>query len=184
MLHDALAFPRRLSQWAARRGVPVMMVCHSDLRLATAGLARPLATPATAALAWAQRRALATPDLVLVASRASARGIGGLVRGTMVRSPLGVDLEPFRSARPDPALRRRLAPDDVPLLLYAGRLSSEKRVDVLPAVLAALGGSAVARDRRHGGGLAPAHALRRRAWGSRAASACWATWPSATGWPR
>ena len=58
-------------------------------------------------------------------------------------SSLGVDLEPFAGATPDEATRRELASDDELLLVYAGRLSNEKRVDLLPEMLAALDRPAV-----------------------------------------
>lgn len=46
--------------------------------------------------------------------------------------PLGVDLGVFRPSRRDPALRRGLGlPDGALLLVYAGRLDSEKQVHVL-----------------------------------------------------
>jgi alpha-1,6-mannosyltransferase len=56
----------------------------------------------------------------------------------VVTSPLGVDLGVFAAARPDPGLRARLAPPGHALLLYAGRLSPDKRVDLLVPALAAL----------------------------------------------
>jgi alpha-1,6-mannosyltransferase len=119
------------------------MFCHSDLALGAARLPAPVGRPVGGLLRLVQRRALAVARIVLVASRASEARIARQVRGRLVRSPLGVDLDPFAGARPDPVLRRRLAPAGQPLLLHAGRLSGDKRVDLLPATLAALGGPAV-----------------------------------------
>jgi alpha-1,6-mannosyltransferase len=136
VLHDAMAFPRAVARWASRRGVRVAMLCHSDLSLAARGLPAPVARPAGAALAWVQRRGTGAPDLVFVTSRASEERLGPLARGRVERLPLGIDLDVFTRARPSRELRETLAPPGAPLLLYAGRLSSEKRVDLLPEALA------------------------------------------------
>ncbi len=138
VIHDALAFPHAVARWAGRNGVGVAMVCHSDLALAGGGLPRIVRGPVGAALGSVQRRALSAPATVIVASAASRARLAAAVRTPLVTSPLGVDLELFGAARPDPALRRRLAPSGARLLLYAGRVSSEKRTDLLPPMLAAL----------------------------------------------
>lgn len=138
VLHDALAFPSAVARWGRSRSVPVAMVCHSDLALGASGLPRPLRGAAGAVLGWAQRRALRAPRLVLVASETTRRWIGEPPGVRVVTSSLGVDLRVFAAARPDAPLRRRLAPAGEAILLYAGRLSSEKRIDLLPAALAAL----------------------------------------------
>ena len=53
--------------------------------------------------------------------------------------PLGVDLDLFHPARRDPALRERLGiASDTLLLVYAGRLDSEKEVHVLAEAVARL----------------------------------------------
>ncbi len=139
VLHDALAFPRAVARWAAARGTGLAMVCHSDLALGAAGLPRVLRRPAGAALGVVQRRALGAPSAVLVASDATRDRVAPHVTGPVVTSPFGVDLATFGAARPDDALRERLAPPPARMLVYAGRLSSEKRIDLLPGVLAALG---------------------------------------------
>jgi alpha-1,6-mannosyltransferase len=138
VLHDALAFPRSVARWAARRGIGVAMLCHSDLALGAAGLPGALRRPAAATLARVQRRSLTAPAAILVASEAARERIHAPEGVRVLTSPLGVDLGVFRAARPDPALRDRLAAPGTPLLLYAGRLSSEKRIDLLPPALAAL----------------------------------------------
>jgi len=138
VLHDALAFPRSVAAWAGAHGVPVVMVCHSDLALGASGLPPLLRGAGAALLGAAQRHALRAPALVLVASEASRARVARHTRVPVVTSPLGIDLDVFTGARPDPALRERLAPPDAALLLYAGRLSSEKRVELLPPALALL----------------------------------------------
>lgn len=136
VVHDAMAFPGRVARWAATRRVPVAMLCHSDLSLAAAGLPPGLRGIAAGALGAVQRRALHRPALVLVASRASHDRVAARTDARVVVSPLGVDVAAFRAARPDPALRARIAPPGHAVLLYAGRVSSEKRVDLLPGMLA------------------------------------------------
>lgn len=143
VVHDALAFPQAVARWAASRGVAMVMLCHSDLSLGATGLPSPLRRPAMATLALAQRRALRAPSTILVASEASRARLGAPAGVSVVTSRLGVDLAVFAAAAPDLARRAQLAPEGAPLLLYAGRISSEKRVDLLPLVLAALGGDAV-----------------------------------------
>lgn len=143
VVHDALAFPGSVARWAAEHHVPVAMLCHSDLALGAAGLPVPLRAPAMATLALAQRRALRTPAAILVASETSRARLDAPPGVPVVTSRLGVDLAVFAAAVPDAALRARLAPPAAPLLLYAGRVSSEKRIDLLPPALAALGGDAV-----------------------------------------
>ncbi len=143
VIHDALAFPGSVARWAAQRGVAVAMLCHSDLSLGAAGLPGVVRRPAMAALAAAQRRALRAPSAILVASETSRARVRAPVDVPVLTSPLGVDLSVFTTAVLDPELRARLAPPDVALLLYAGRLSSEKRIDLLPPMLATLEGEAV-----------------------------------------
>jgi alpha-1,6-mannosyltransferase len=158
VLHDALAFPGRIARWARARGLGVAMFCHSDLALGAAGLPSPVRRPAGWALDVLQRRALVAPDLVIVASESSRARLAPRSRAPVVTSALGVDLDALAGARSDPALRAGLAGPGEALLLYAGRLSSEKRIDLLcpalaalerPAVLAVAGaGAAEARLRR------------------------------------
>lgn len=61
------------------------------------------------------------------------------VKGVRLQ-PLGVDLTAFHPRHRDPGLRERLGlNDDQRLLVFAGRCSPEKQVDVLLATLARLG---------------------------------------------
>lgn len=142
VLHDTTSFPQAVTRWASPRGVPVVIVVHSDLGIAAAGLPAPLRGPAAWGLGLVQRRGLRAPRVVLVASDESRRRIARATRRPVLISPLGVDLEPFASAAPDPVLRGALAGADEAVLLYAGRLSSEKRVDLLPQAMARLNGTA------------------------------------------
>lgn len=139
VVHDAMAFPRAAAEWARSNGAVLAMVCHSDLRLAAAGLPTAMRRPVAAALGRVQRRALAEPDLVMAASANTAGRLGEMARVPVTVNPLAVDVATFAAARPDAQLRRRVAGSSSNLLLYAGRLSSEKRVVVLADTLAALG---------------------------------------------
>lgn len=155
VVHDAMAFPRSIARWAAARRVPLAMLCHSDLSLAAVGLPPGLRGMATAALGATQRRALRVPRLVLVASRVSCDRVAPHTDARVVVSPLGVDVAAFRAARVDVRLRAHLAPPGHAVLLYAGRVSSEKRVDLLPGMLAhvaapatlVIAGTGAAQDR-------------------------------------
>ena len=144
VIHDALAFPMSVARWAAGRGVGVAMLCHSDLALGAAGLPPPLRRPAAATLARAQRRAWGASGTILVASRAARSRLEVPPGISVITSPLGVDVGVFGAARPDASLRERLAPAGAPLLLYAGRVSSDKRVDLLAPMLAGLDGVVLA----------------------------------------
>lgn len=138
ILHDTNSFPHAVARWARARRVPLVILVHSDLAIAAEGLPRALRGPAAWGLGTVQRRGLGAPDLVIVASHESHRRIAADAQCPVVISPLGVDLEPFSSATPDQAVRRELASEGELLLVYAGRLSNEKRVDLLPEMLAGL----------------------------------------------
>lgn len=137
VVHDALAFPRSLAQWAGEAGVRVVQVCHSHLADAVRGAPRLVRRPAGAALTALQRRALTVGEVVIVASPVVKDALAPVADLQVMVSPLGIDLGTFSRAVPDPALRREMgvAPSQ-PMLLYAGRLSREKRVDLLPDVMA------------------------------------------------
>lgn len=160
VIHDATAFPMALRQWASTNGAGLAMVVHSDLAMAAAGIRGPLRPPVAAALRLIQDRGLRAPDAVIVTSETMRQRIAGRTAADLVLSPLGVDFDAFGAADPDPDLRRRLNPSDGPLLVHVGRLSPEKRVDLLPGVLAALPASTVLAIAGAGPGEP---ALRRRA---------------------
>ena len=138
VVHDCFAFPRTIARWAQARGVPVAMVCHSDLTLGADGLPPSVRVGADRLLHRIQRRGLAAPAVVFFPSRATMGRVGPQVAGSSVHVPLGIDLATFRAAQPDLELRARYAGGDTALLLYAGRLSNEKGVLLLPRVLAEL----------------------------------------------
>jgi alpha-1,6-mannosyltransferase len=137
IVHDAIAFPQAIARWASRRAIAIVVMCHSHLADLSGGLPRPISALATPVLDRIQGRALRVGDHVIVASEATRRQVAGRVRAPIIVSALGVDTDAFMRANADPELRARLAGSGR-LLVYAGRLSPEKRVTSLPDVLAAL----------------------------------------------
>lgn len=141
VVHDALAFPRQLAEWARSAGVRVVQMCHSHLADTAHFAPRIIRRPAGAALGVVQKRALQVGEVVMVASQSVHDAIRDEALPEVVVSPLGIDLDIFGRAQPDPRLRESLGvPNGDPMLLYAGRLSREKRVDLLPEVLPACHG--------------------------------------------
>lgn len=128
--------------WSALRvkrrlGVPAVAYYHSDLaRLAQARLGK-LAMHAT-------RRYLAQLynqfDLVLAPSALMVQQLGSMGITGAIHQPLGIDCSTFSPRLRSSALRRHLClPDDARLLVYAGRFTAEKKLDVLIAAVARLG---------------------------------------------
>jgi alpha-1,6-mannosyltransferase len=122
---------------ARRRSVPTVAFCHSDLiALADAWLGNTGAQAASRYIA----RLYAGFDLVLapsasVASRLDAAG----VRSVAIQ-PLGVDADIATPQAKDPGLRASLGIEpDARLLVFAGRMSPEKRIRDLMAAAGLLG---------------------------------------------
>lgn len=122
---------------ARRRSVPAVAFCHSDLiALTEAWLGHNGARAASRYIA----RLYAGFDLVLapsasVASRLEAAG----VRNVAIQ-PLGVDTDIARPQARDPGLRAALdIAADARLLVFAGRMSAEKRIRDLLAAASLLG---------------------------------------------
>jgi alpha-1,6-mannosyltransferase len=75
-------------------------------------------------------------DATFVASRPFHRKLERLRVPNLESLPLGVDTDVFSPSRRDPGVRRDLGVGDCQLLLvFAGRLDSEKRVDVLVSAI-------------------------------------------------
>jgi len=124
---------------ARRRSVPIVAFCHSDLiGLADAWFGIRGARTASRYI----ERLYAGFDLVLapsasVASRLDAAGI----RNVAIQ-PLGVDVEVATPQAKDPGLRATLGiAADARLLVFAGRMSAEKRIRDLMAAASLLGRS-------------------------------------------
>lgn len=173
---------RWTGEWARRNRVPAVMVSHesADAVLRTWGM--PPGAARAAADRLNRRTAHAYSRIVCTTAWAAAE-FERLGARNVVRAPLGVDLDRFRPALRDGALRARYAGGAAVLLVMCSRLSAEKRPGRALEALAEL--------RRRGvdaalvvageGPLRGRLEARARAGGSRSPSS--ATWPTATGWP-
>ncbi|MFD2365943.1 glycosyltransferase [Pseudoduganella sp. GCM10020061] len=118
-------------------GIPAVAFYHSDTpRL----LLRRLGTVAEMGceryLATLYRRF----DLVLAPSRLMVQRLAAMGVEGALHQTLGIDSRTFSPQRRDPGLRTELGlPADARLLVYAGRFTPEKRLDVLAGALARLG---------------------------------------------
>jgi alpha-1,6-mannosyltransferase len=128
--------------WAALRmrrryGVPAVAFYHSDLpRLVQPRLGRWVARGACNYLARLYRQF----DLVLAPSRAMVRQLEAIGVPGAVHQPLGIDSAVFHPQRRDERLRARLGLDpETRLLVYAGRFTPEKKLDLLVAAVRKLG---------------------------------------------
>jgi alpha-1,6-mannosyltransferase len=128
--------------WAALRmrkhfDIPAVAFYHSDLpRLVQPRLGRWIARGTCRYLANLYRQF----DLVLAPSLAMVGQLDAIgVRGA-IHQPLGIDSSVFRPQRRDDTLRERLGIDpDVRLIVYAGRFTPEKKIDVLLEAVRKLG---------------------------------------------
>jgi alpha-1,6-mannosyltransferase len=143
VVHDATAFPRSLCRWARLRGIPVVMLVHSELEAGAAGIPAPLRLPTQHVLRIVQARGIDGPDAVIATSNSVADRLRSRSGIHIYVSPLGVDTGVFHPREPDERLRRALAQPNETLLVHAGRLSSEKRPELLIDVIANLRESCV-----------------------------------------
>ena len=122
---------------ARRRDIPLLAFFHSNFpRLAGRRLGRLVESGLGSYL----RRVYARFDLVLAPSRLMCDYLAGLGVHRTALQPLGVDTEIFSPQRRTPDLRRTLGlADDMRLLVYAGRFSGEKNIEVLRSALRLLG---------------------------------------------
>jgi len=122
---------------ARRRDIPLVAFFHSNFpRLAGRRLGRVI----EAGLAEYVRRVYERVDRVLTPSRQMCEYLAELGLHNTALQPLGVDTDIFSPARRSPDLRRTLGlPDETRLLVYAGRFSTEKNIDVLQGALRQLG---------------------------------------------
>lgn len=131
-----------LTAWAAltagrRLDVPVIGFYHSDLPLLASNRFGPWIG---AGLSRYVARLYERFDRVLVPSRVMADKLDSLGIRRLFVQPLGVDLQTFNPAHRDPAVRRELGvADRTHLLIYAGRGSREKNLDILLDTLGVLG---------------------------------------------
>ncbi|QJY47727.1 glycosyltransferase [Pseudonocardia broussonetiae] len=155
---------RRLGRWAARRGIRSIAISHErlDRLLGQAGL--PPAVAARLADA-ANARTAAAYDAVVCTTRFAEEEFARIGCGTVVRVPLGVDLDTFAPDRSDAGLRSRLVDDDAFLVVHCGRLSPEKHAERSIAAVAGLRRAGVAVRLVLAGDGPSRPALQRRAAG-------------------
>jgi alpha-1,6-mannosyltransferase len=128
--------------WAALRaaeelGVPSAIFAHSDLpRLIDFRFGAAAARLAAIYLADLYARF----DIVMAPSQTIARGLRSMGLERVVLQPLGVDESVFHPDRRDPALRDWLnLPSCTRLLIFAGRMTREKRIPLLVRAVEGLG---------------------------------------------
>jgi alpha-1,6-mannosyltransferase len=142
--------------WAAldaaqRLNVPAIAFCHMHLPALAARMIAGDGGPSTWRGRWAERQAgeyltrlYAGYDLVLAPSRGLVRELAQLGVQRVRYQPLGVDCSIFSPAADDPRWRWRLTqrlqlPADVRLVVYAGRFTAEKRLDLVADAVRCLG---------------------------------------------
>jgi alpha-1,6-mannosyltransferase len=131
---------RWTGRWAGQRGVPAMMVSHESL----AGLLGVWGMPARDRLAdRLNRRTAETFDQIVCTTAFAAAEFRRLGVPNLVEVPLGVDLDEFHPSRADETVRSRYARADELLVVYASRLSADKRPELAVDTIAALRGDKV-----------------------------------------
>jgi alpha-1,6-mannosyltransferase len=121
--------------WARQHGVGSMMVSHESL----AGLLGVWGMPARDRLAdRLNRRTAEMYDQVVCTTAFAATEFRRLGVPNLAEVPLGVDLEGFHPDRADPAVRSRYARPEELLIVYASRLSADKRPELAVDTVGAL----------------------------------------------
>ncbi len=122
---------------AARRGIPLVGFYHSNLPHL---VRRRYGEPGRRLAAAYVRATYSRFDRVLAPSRFMCEALRALGIQHVRHQPLGVDPDIFHPSRRTRDLRAELGlPRDARLLIYAGRFSQEKRIDVLRAAFRRLG---------------------------------------------
>ncbi|WP_062388337.1 glycosyltransferase [Demequina iriomotensis] len=119
-----------LGPWARERGVATAFLAHERVGGVLDAAVRGRVPGVTGRLAVAHSRWIASRFDTLVATTAYAGAELAAVGARVETVPLGVDLERFHPRHASARVRRQHAPDDVPLLVMASRLSREKRPDI------------------------------------------------------
>lgn len=133
---------RWTGEWARRARVPSVMVSHESAD----GVLRTWGVPEAAARRAADRLNVRTAraySRIVCTTEWAAREFVRIGARNVVRAPLGVDLDHFRPAHRDPALRDRHRGGAAVLLVMCSRLSPEKRPGRALDALAELGGRGV-----------------------------------------
>jgi alpha-1,6-mannosyltransferase len=122
---------------ARRRNIPVVAFFHSDLAHL---LGRRFGPGVESAVARYLRSVYSRFDLVLAPSRTMCAYLSRIGVSRTALQPLGVNTDIFSPARRTLDLRRLLElPEDARLLVFAGRFSDEKNLDVLRGAMGLLG---------------------------------------------
>ncbi|SEI97575.1 glycosyltransferase [Demequina mangrovi] len=128
-----------LGPWAREHRVPAAFLAHERVDGVLSTVLRGRIPGVTEMLTDAHSRWIAERFDTVVATTAYAgaelAGVGARVETV----PLGVDLDRFHPGRASAEVRRRHAPDDVPLLVMASRLSREKRPELAIEAVRELG---------------------------------------------
>ncbi|WP_062529843.1 glycosyltransferase [Demequina rhizosphaerae] len=119
-----------LGPWARERGIVAAFVAHERVDGVLASALRGAAPRTVDRVARAHAERIAARFETIVATTAYAGAELAAVGAHVETVPLGVDLDRFHPRFASAATRRRHAPDDVPLLVLASRLSREKRPDL------------------------------------------------------
>ncbi len=128
--------------WAALRtkralGIPVVAFYHSDMPGLVASRFGELAGRATRAYV---ARLYSEFDMVMAPSRLMVQRLAEMGVAGAVHQPLGIDLEVFRPQRRIATLRQHLhLPPGARLLVYAGRFTPDKKLDLLIDAVGKLG---------------------------------------------
>lgn len=128
---------RGLGAWAARNGVPSVVISHERLDR----LLEQFRLPGPTARRWADlanRRMAAGYDTVVCTTGFAGAEFDRIGARNVLTVPLGVDLTAFSPHLRDAGLRARLAPEQDTLLVHCGRLSVEKHVERSVDTVAAL----------------------------------------------
>ena len=126
---------RWTGRWARQHGVGSMMVSHESL----AGLLGVWGMPARDRLAdRLNRRTAEMYDQVVCTTAFAAAEFRRLGVPNLAEVPLGVDLDGFHPDRADAAVRSRYARPEELLIVYASRLSADKRPELAVDTVAAL----------------------------------------------
>ena len=128
--------------WAALRtkralGIPAVAFYHSDMPALVASRFGELAGRATRAYVARLYRQF---DMVMAPSRLMVQRLAEMGVAGAVHQPLGIDLEVFRPQRRVGTLRKHLhLPPGARMLVYAGRFTPDKKLDLLIEAVRKLG---------------------------------------------
>lgn len=120
-----------------RLGIPAVAFYHSDTpRL----LKRRFGRVIEAGGEWYMRTVYRDFDLVLAPSRLMVQRLAAMGIARAVHQPLGIDSVTFRPERRDPSFREQIGVGpETRLLVYAGRFTPEKKLDILVDAVCKLG---------------------------------------------